>query len=280
MDKVHVHCVCGAAYAWSTEHANCGFKCTCGRFMRLPGQAPSHDITVEPHEDTAPQRRVCQVCLALLPVDDVVCIHCGFNFAEGRRVHVHKDRVKDERELALEAEARRDNKRRLIASIVLGSLAWVWMILARPMMDDATIFAALGISLGWLVVGTGIMLISMHLASRWIDVQLDDLLPLAVKLAAVFFVVHVVRVQAFQTVGLAEIYQNMDSSNVVGGMGTAIYIVMSLIICGVVVPTIIMLVLFQYLFGMSMLDGITAWLFCFLTNTGITLCLKLGGWPG
>jgi ribosomal protein L37E len=271
-------CQCGAVHTWQAEHAKLVFQCGCGRVFSMPGHPPRGQPTLKPLTKAQPTHRACPMCLTLQPIEARVCTKCGFDREEGRRAYVHKPRVKSEREKQFEAEVVQQEKRRLAAAGMTAALVAVVYLLALPMAPGLPWYLRPLLLAAWVLGGMVGMLVSARLMSRFVDFDLTDLWPTIVKLLATFLALHTTRGLAFDMVGLTQAL--LRGSGFIGGFGQAFYIVTSLLACGFVIPSVVILACVRWFWDASPTDSLTAWLFLILPNLAVAVCLKAAGLPG
>ena len=281
VDDVKLLCECGLAYTWRDANAGCGFKCLCGRRLRMPADKPTHDIALEPHLKTKAHRRVCPACLTLMAMNDRVCVACGFNRAEGRRAHVRRDRKKSEFELKMEAIERREERKRVVLAGAVSLVMAGWYVWAMPMSPGVPHGWSAPLLVLWTMVGMVAMIGSAKAMSRYVDFELEPFWPTLLKLLAVFLALHVVRAQAIDWAGLSQTYAGAGGDGLIGGYGAAFYIVFALLLCGLVVPSVVVLACVQLLWDeTSLADRLAAWAFIMPVNLIVTCVVKAAGVPG
>lgn len=92
---------CGKAYKWKPTIAGKRFRCRrCGEVLDVPDEKPTDqgdyqlatDKSPEEEEVLAPEGK-CPNCGNKLRTTAVVCINCGFNLKDGKRIET---RVEDD----------------------------------------------------------------------------------------------------------------------------------------------------------------------------------------
>jgi hypothetical protein len=98
---------CGKQYRWKPELASKKAKCKCGTVMDVPAEAPGapeEDLYALAPDDSAPKRVQpvdaaparasgggddqyrCPSCTQGIAAGSVICVHCGFNLREGKKM--------------------------------------------------------------------------------------------------------------------------------------------------------------------------------------------------
>ncbi|MDP7349179.1 MAG: hypothetical protein QF735_13125, partial [Phycisphaeraceae bacterium] len=125
---------CDLSYVWTAACSGRRVRCQCGQLFWMPTE-PAAAAIVEDAQAARVQRRrgqhddptleqaelfACPACTELLDKATVVCMHCGFDMHQGRRVHVDRGpREQSEREKKEIAEFEQKQRMRLTVAICL-----------------------------------------------------------------------------------------------------------------------------------------------------------------
>ncbi len=269
-------CACGAWYAWSPDHADQTLRCACGRTLKLPGEAPTQDVElIDAGDDVLVDCRACPACLAMMDLDAAVCIECGFDRRQGRRTHVPQPRQPSRRELAMELTAAREQRNRRITALAVTFGCIIWLGILRPVLMGGWPIMALGLTLIWLVLGSGVLFGVTYVIRHMIDIEFESLGWLLVQLAAMYMAAHLIRLETIALFGLRP-----PEGGYIGAVGQALVMLAPLTLAFFILPGAAIYALGTYLMRPGPSDSlVVAGLFTPATVIAFAIA-KLSGLPG
>ena len=284
---------CDLSYAWTAACSGRRVRCQCGQLFWMPTEPAGAPIVEDArtarvqrqrgqHDDPTLEQAdlfACPACTELLDAATAVCMHCGFDMHQGRRVHVDRGpREQSEREKKEDAEFEEKQRMRLaVAACLLGG-AVIGYLVWYPTQSGASGVAALGQGIGllavWLTLGTAALVGTMFLVADFLGEEYGSLWSVALKAAGMYLPVHVARAAMLTALG-----PQMPPGGYVG-LGPALFGFAILAVCVGLVPYLLVIVILDLLYEVDLVERVVCTLTMWATSSLLFGLMKLISLPG